>query len=1613
MTPRRKRLWLWMAAAVLGGFVVLLGASFLIMQTTWFANFLRAKTIAILEDSTGGRVEIKSFRFEPGRLTLRIDNLVIHGNEPTNAQPFGSVAHLELRLKLLSGLHQAIDLAYLGAQEPKINIIINPDGSTNIPSPKVKSAPGSKSPLAAVVDLAVGRFLVERGSVSFAQRTTPFSARGDNLRVLLNYNSLSQSYSGKIDIAPLTINRAAEPPLALSVNLPVTIDRSGVTLAGCQLSSGRSQLSVNASLVDLNTPRISLQSRGKVALQDIQDTLNPAFANLNLDARYDQSSGAITLRAFRLDLGASQFNASGTANPATGEAVSFHGALALGELAHLLKFSAPALNGALQIQGAARVDGQRNYKIDGTLDSQSLSVADGAMQLSRVSLSSPFQITPNELSMNAIRLATLGGSVSARAVLEQWRKLDAQAELHGFSLSTLASALAGHSLHYGGTLSGSVTVGADLAAKTNADLLAKAHFTLSPRNDGVPVSGSVDAQYLGAANLIQLSNSSISLPHSRIALAGSMNHDLSANLTSYNLDDFLPLANFTSKTPIRNLPLRLQAGGVAKLDAHLQGDFVNPQIKTHAAITHFAVQQSVFDSLSFDGAASSTGASVHGGSLEQGSLKSTFDAAIGLTHWKLAGSSPISANATLRNAGLDALLAIADADLKASGLVNAEAHIGGTYGDPLGAANLNIEKGSVNEQPFTGLNAQINATHGAIRLSSFNVSTAGGYISAQGAFRHPLGEIASGHLDLQVNTKSLNLSQLAQIHRNEIAASGIVNLTADVSAEVAQSQVNLSAINANLSASNLSVRNHPSGDLTAVAHTVGGVVQYDLKSNFAGSNISVAGHTSLLHGYQTDAKASISALSIKDALDVAGYSDIPVAGKLTTQVSFNGTPDSPELKADIQLSAASIYQEPVDRLNAGVRYTNTLAEISSLQLTVPAGHIDLNGRYDHPASSNRGAIRLVVHSNDLQIAKLRNVQTWQPGIGGALQIDLDASGSVDPAKNSFLLSSLNTNLKARGVRMDNQSLGNLEASGRTSQGRVHFEVNSDLAKSQIHASGDSQLIAGYPTQASLTFNNVRYANIARFLNTESDSLPSFDALVEGKAFVNGPIADLNALQARLEVDRFDMQAATRSAASDASTRSAGRLQNDGPLIIALNKSVLNVDRFRIRGPKANLDLSGGLNLADSAQSLKLNLKANSDLGILQDLNSNFFSSGSVTADVGVGGTIAQPVMNGRIELHRANINYADLPNGLSNGEGVILLNGKTATIQTLSGESGGGKISVEGFAGFSPRAVIYNLRANASRVRSRYNSLTVVSNANLQLTGSSRRSLLSGKVTVQKISYSSSSDIGSILTTAATPPSTDTASSPLLGNMRLDINVSTASDLRVVTSYVEKMDLNSNLHVRGTAAEPGVVGQINIADGQLTFFGNSYTINKGSINFYDPTAIKPELNFSLETVAQGVDVVLGVSGPVNDMKLNYRSDPPLSFEQIVQLLATNTTPFDPTIAAHQPSAPQQSMSQMGESAVLGQAIANPLASRVQRVFGLSQFKIDPSVAGNNGQPTAKITLQQKIANNITFTYITDVTQSNSEIVRIQWDLGPKVSAVALRDYNGNVSVEMFYKFQVH
>ena len=103
---------------------------------------------------------------------------------------------------------------------------------------------------------------------------------------------------------------------------------------------------------------------------------------------------------------------------------------------------------------------------------------------------------------------------------------------------------------------------------------------------------------------------------------------------------------------------------------------------------------------------------------------------------------------------------------------------------------------------------------------------------------------------------------------------------------------------------------------------------------------------------------------------------------------------------------------------------------------------------------------------------------------------------------------------------------------------------------------------------------------------------------------------------------------------------------------------------------------------------------------------------------------------------------------------------------------------------------------------------------------------------------------------------------------------------------------------------------------------------------------------------------------------------------------------------------------MGESALLSQAVANPLANRLQRVFGVSQLKIAPAFVEGTGVPQARLSLQQQVTKSVTFSYITDLTNSNEQVVRAEWALNPTWSAVATRDENGIFSIDFFYKRKI-
>jgi translocation and assembly module TamB len=240
--------------------------------------------------------------------------------------------------------------------------------------------------------------------------------------------------------------------------------------------------------------------------------------------------------------------------------------------------------------------------------------------------------------------------------------------------------------------------------------------------------------------------------------------------------------------------------------------------------------------------------------------------------------------------------------------------------------------------------------------------------------------------------------------------------------------------------------------------------------------------------------------------------------------------------------------------------------------------------------------------------------------------------------------------------------------------------------------------------------------------------------------------------------------------------------------------------------------------------------------------------------------------------------------------------------------------------------------------------------------------------------------------------------------MNLDVQITTAPDVAFQTSVTDSLQADANLRLRGTVTNPAVLGRVNITQGSLVFFGNRYSINQGTISFFNAAKIEPILNLDLETKARGVEVILTLSGPITKLNVSYRSDPPLQFSDIVALLATGRAPGNTTLAGQ-----SQSFQQLGADTLIGQAIANPVAGRLQRFFGVSRLKIDPQLTGITGSPQARLTVEQQVTPEVLFTYITDVSSTSTQLIRVEWAFNRNWSAILIREENGYVGLDFAFK----
>src|SRR5947209_5513201 len=238
--------------------------------------------------------------------------------------------------------------------------------------------------------------------------------------------------------------------------------------------------------------------------------------------------------------------------------------------------------------------------------------------------------------------------------------------------------------------------------------------------------------------------------------------------------------------------------------------------------------------------------------------------------------------------------------------------------------------------------------------------------------------------------------------------------------------------------------------------------------------------------------------------------------------------------------------------------------------------------------------------------------------------------------------------------------------------------------------------------------------------------------------------------------------------------------------------------------------------------------------------------------------------------------------------------------------------------------------------------------------------------------------------------------------MHLDLHITSAPELRVETTLA-KLSGDLDLHVRGTAARPAIVGRVNIAEGDIFFNGTKYQLERGDITFSNPLTIEPVINIDMSARVQDYDVTIGLHGSATGgkgMSMTYRSDPPLSNADIIALLAFGRTRDQTLYTASQPGGQSTNDAATASNAILGEALNTTFSDRVQRLFGASRVKIDPQFIGAENNPSARVTIEQQLRTDITFTYVTSLTQSAETVIQGEYNIDKNRSGVHVRDKNG-------------
>ncbi|MCE5310147.1 MAG: translocation/assembly module TamB domain-containing protein [Acidobacteriales bacterium] len=765
-----------------------------------------------------------------------------------------------------------------------------------------------------------------------------------------------------------------------------------------------------------------------------------------------------------------------------------------------------------------------------------------------------------------------------------------------------------------------------------------------------------------------------------------------------------------------------------------------------------------------------------------------------------------------------------------------------------------------------------------------------------------------------------------------------------------------------------------------------------------------------LSGFRVDGRAPLTAsLSVVNAdLSALVRSDPrlpPLSGTASAHLKLQGTFDQPAVRGSVELAKGSVASQPFDAIRGTVDYAGSRLAISKAQATIGGAPVEWSAVYTHtPGNWQRGSLSASLAAAEVPLSRIEAWKSMVSAADGRVNVQLEGAADID--EKGIRIRQLTALAESLNVTLGNRPLGSVRMRAVTSGDTMEIHPRAELAGAVVSGVVRVGLDATHPVAGDLQFRRLALSTLRACLAPNNPEPLPVEAFSEGKLTIRGQGLEPLRWQVRADIELLEIK--PRTGAIGSKLEELG-LRNAEPIVIEGTLGEWRVSRARLLGHDTNLEIGGKVSLGAKGR-FDLRFRGGVNLAILRDFEKDLSASGRSELDAEVRGPLDDPGLYGRLKLVNASLYFSGVPNGLDRANGTVFFDRNRATIESLTAQTGGGTLALNGFLGFGGADTVYRLQATANQVRVRYpEGVSTTANATLNLTGTAGRSLLSGTVRIARSSISTHVDMGSLLAQSSQAVVTPVISNELLRGMQFDVRIETVPNARLETTLTRDIQIEANLRLRGSPSKPILLGRISATQGELNFFGTKYNIARGEVSFVNPVKLEPVVNLDLETRIRGIDITVNLAGPPNKLNMTYRSDPPLQLQELMALLTVGRAPStNPSVAVRQFDTGLD-WQQVGAGALLGQALATPVTGRLQRFFGVSRIKIDPQLRGIENNPQARLTVEQQISKDVTFTYITNLNKGQQQIVGLQWNVNKQWSIQAVREENGIFDVEFLYR----